>query len=89
MAINKDKLFDQKLAAVNKFSFDSDVANVFTDMISRSVPGYQQILEMLPTLVKYTNFTKGNYYDLGCSLGAGMIALAEGLQNKHAMHYWY
>lgn len=61
------------------FVFDERVAAVFNDMISRSVPGYQQILEMLPTLTRQFANQNSNYYDLGCSLGAGMLAMAEGL----------
>ena len=33
---------------------------------------------MVPTLVRYKQSLAGNYYDLGCSLGAGMLALADG-----------
>lgn len=65
------------------FVFDERVATVFEDMISRSVPGYQQILEMLPTLTRQCQSLQeekkqANYYDLGCSLGAGMLAMAQG-----------
>ncbi|MCL4134879.1 UNVERIFIED_CONTAM: hypothetical protein GTU68_051610 [Idotea baltica] len=48
-------------------------------MISRSVPGYRQILQLLPSLVKQLSKTEGDYYDLGCSLGAGMLSIAQGL----------
>ena len=43
---------DNDNAKSGSFRFDARVADVFSDMISRSVPGYLQILEMLPTLVK-------------------------------------
>lgn len=49
-------------------------------MIARSVPGYAQILGLLPTLAKQFRAPNHQYYDLGCSLGAGMLALAEGLK---------
>jgi len=68
------------------FRFDARVADVFSDMISRSVPGYLQILEMLPTLVKQyyqpNEQKKQYYYDLGCSLGAGMLAMSKGLSGS-------
>ena len=51
-------------------------------MISRSVPGYQQILEMLPTITRQFKYENANYYDLGCSLGAGMLAMSEGLKDQ-------
>ena len=69
------------------FRFDERVAGVFSDMISRSVPGYQQILGMLPTLVKQFSQqnSQQNYYDLGCSLGAGMIAMTQGLSEAKCL----
>jgi len=79
-----DKLYDSLEAKPGSFVFDKRVADVFTDMISRSVPGYQQILEMLPTLARQFYFPQHNYYDLGCSLGAGLLAMSEGLKNANA-----
>ncbi|MBL4673677.1 MAG: carboxy-S-adenosyl-L-methionine synthase CmoA [Arenicella sp.] len=83
MNTNKDQIYRADKAAVpakpGSFVFDARVASVFADMISRSVPGYQQILEMLPTLTRQFRIENGNYYDLGCSLGAGMLAISEGL----------
>ena len=66
-------------ATVGSFKFDDRVARVFEDMISRSVPGYSQILSMLPTLTRQFQFANLHYYDLGCSLGAAMLAMARGL----------
>ncbi len=85
---NKDQIYqaldNQPRAKRGSFVFDERVATVFEDMISRSVPGYQQILEMLPTLTRQCQSSheiekQARYYDLGCSLGAGMIAMAQGL----------
>jgi len=81
MSEKRDQLYRQSSSEnIGSFKFDQRVAQVFNDMISRSVPGYQQILEMLPTLVKqFAREQTRNYYDLGCSLGAGMLAIAQGL----------
>lgn len=78
----KDNIYQQTQEGIGAFKFDARVASVFADMISRSVPGYQQILNLLPTLVRQHSFAGHCYYDLGCSLGAGMLAMAEGLNNK-------
>lgn len=78
----KDIIYQQTQGAVAAFKFDARVASVFADMISRSVPGYQQILSLLPTLVRQYWVAGHSYYDLGCSLGAGMLAMAEGLNDK-------
>ena len=89
----KDQIYQTNASAIpvkpGSFVFDARVASVFEDMISRSVPGYQQILEMLPTLVrqcqkKQQQNSISNYYDLGCSLGAGMLAMAQGIEAKTA-----
>jgi len=84
MKTNKDQIYRTDKAAsptkLGSFVFDARVASVFNDMISRSVPGYQQILEMLPTLTRQFRVANSNYYDLGCSLGAGMLAISEGLE---------
>lgn len=82
MTSNKDQIFKNIRHHKGKFRFDAEVAAVFADMISRSVPGYQQILEMLPTLVRCYVPAGGRCYDLGCSLGAGMLAMAEGLKGS-------
>ena len=76
-----DQIYNTNREAAEKFRFNAEVADVFADMISRSVPGYQQILDLVPTLVRYKQYLEGNFYDLGCSLGAGMLALASGVRN--------
>lgn len=82
MTNKHDRIYTDLQTNVKPFKFDKAVADVFQDMISRSVPGYQQILELLPTLVQHFKNVNGNYYDLGCSLGAGMAALALGMGDK-------
>ena len=42
--LNRDRLFSRPLGKVPKFVFDSSVVDVFPDMIQRSVPGYQTII---------------------------------------------
>ena len=86
MVKNRDQIYRAEQRQLNKFVFDENVAAVFHDMISRSVPGYSQILQLLPSLVKQFQHVKGDYYDLGCSLGAGMLALAEGISETSDKH---
>lgn len=77
----RDTIYADSHGDVSPFKFDSRVASVFSDMISRSVPSYQPILAMLPTLTREFRKDQHRYYDLGCSLGAGLHAMAEGLKN--------
>lgn len=79
----KDELYSKTRERVERFKFDDNVASVFSDMISRSVPSYQPILSMLPTITREFRQSGANYYDLGCSLGAGLHAMSEGLKHTH------
>lgn len=81
-----DTLFTTPLDKTARFSFDEEVVACFPDMIRRSVPGYGQMLAMLPILAKrHCLFRQQNtqgqkvsrIYDLGCSLGAVSFALAD------------
>jgi len=61
------------------FAFDARVAAVFDDMIRRSVPGYGLTLSMLSQLAARYAQPGSTLFDLGCSLGAGIAALQQGL----------
>jgi tRNA (cmo5U34)-methyltransferase len=60
------------------FVFDDAVAQVFPDMISRSVPGYAAIVNMIELVAARHAQPGTRLYDLGCSLGASTVALARG-----------
>ena len=83
--IKHDTLFTTPLDKAARFSFDEQVVACFPDMIRRSVPGYGQVLAMLPIFArrhcKYRQQDNSGQrvsrvYDLGCSLGAASMALA-------------
>ncbi len=69
---NKDKVFDQP-NAMGDFKFSAKVANVFDDMVSRSVPFYGEMQRMMAEMA--TDFAKPDtyVYDLGCSTGTTLI----------------
>ncbi len=80
-----DTLFTTPLDKAARFSFDEQVVACFPDMIRRSVPGYGQVLAMLPLFArrhcKYRQQDENGQrvsrvYDLGCSLGGATMALA-------------
>lgn len=77
----KDKLFeDSSITSPGSFVFDQRVAAVFDDMVSRSVPGYQTIQLLVADLA--CSFAKdGLIYDLGCSTGATIKAIAKRAKN--------
>ncbi len=76
----RDQLFAKNNDLVD-FTFDAQVAHVFDDMVRRSVPGYQSMLEMIGLIVKTYAQDNSNYYDLGTSTGA--VCLALGLNNPY------
>jgi tRNA (cmo5U34)-methyltransferase len=70
-----DILYAEQRAEVSDFVFDTAVANVFTDMINRSVPGYQTMLGLLGVLAEKYAQPNTHIYDLGCSLGGATLML--------------
>ena len=72
---SKDALYSVPLQQVGDFQFDAKVADVFPDMISRSVPGYASILGMIGEIAASYVVPGSSVYDLGCSLGACCMAV--------------
>jgi len=70
----KDKLFEKPIT--KQFEFDENVASVFDDMLSRSVPFYQEMLNLTTSFaLKYTQ-KESTIYDLGCSTATTLINIA-------------
>lgn len=78
--MNKDKIYSE-LQNVVDFVFDDNVANVFSDMIRRSVPGYESIVTMLGVFAEKYVTDGSNIYDLGCSLGASTLSMRTRLKD--------
>jgi len=74
---NHDNLFASPLGKVPGFVFDQAVVDVFPDMIQRSVPGYQTIINLCGELAARFVQADSNCYDLGCSLGASSLAIRQ------------
>jgi tRNA (cmo5U34)-methyltransferase len=77
--MKKDSIYSESMTAIGDFSFDAQVADVFSDMIERSVPGYRSIITMIETLTGHYAQPGSNLYDLGCSLGGATLSMARGL----------
>jgi tRNA (cmo5U34)-methyltransferase len=78
----KDRLYGEAHEVIADFVFDERVADVFPDMIQRSVPGYGTIVNMIGTLAAQRVQRDSLCYDLGCSLGAAALAISRGAQGK-------
>ncbi len=71
----KDQLFAAPIAQLGDFCFDEQVADVFPDMIQRSVPGYSNILSAIGMMTERFAQPGSTLYDLGCSLGAATLMM--------------
>ena len=73
--MSKDDIFKSTDAGPGTFEFNDSVAEVFTDMLRRSVPGYEASLEAIAILARRYGRAGSRCYDLGCSLGASTLAM--------------
>ncbi len=80
MSQETDNIYAQPHDQLSDFRFDDQVANVFPDMIKRSVPGYSHIIGVIGILSEQYAQPNTNVYDLGSSLGAATIAM------RHRLH---
>ncbi|XOV87742.1 MAG: carboxy-S-adenosyl-L-methionine synthase CmoA [Pseudomonadota bacterium] len=73
--MKKDDVYAAPLQEVSDFSFDARVADVFENMINRSVPGYAFMLDLIGVVSTRYARPGTNCYDLGCSLGASTLMI--------------
>ena len=82
----RDQLFDNQIDIAD-FRFDANVVKVFDDMVRRSVPGYDSMIQMIGLIARMYGQENTNYYDLGSSTGA--ISLSIALNNKHKNNQFF
>ncbi len=75
--VNKDQVYQSKLEEIKQFRFDGNVAAVFDDMVSRSVPRYSEIQAATVKLASKLCPAGGRVVDLGCSTGTTLFAIAQ------------
>ncbi len=79
----QDLLFSSPMKSVREFVFDSQVAEVFDNMVSRSVPLYQDIQLATVKLCARLARDGTRIYDLGCSTGTTLFLLAQQLGDRN------
>ena len=77
MPEKSDNLFKTPWQSQRSFRFDDSVAQVFPDMIRRSVPGYGNIISLSGLIARRHAKSNTALYDLGCSLGATTLSMAQ------------
>ncbi len=81
MEKKKDNIF--KVDKIESdFQFNREVANIFDDMLNRSIPFYREVIESIGEILSKTMPEKPVIYDLGCSTGNTLIYLASVLKEK-------
>ena len=75
--MKRDEVFRDPQQQIVDFVFDETIAAAFTDMIRRSVPGYEVVVPMTGLLAARAlpDCARPVVYDLGCSLGATTLAV--------------
>jgi len=71
----KDRVYAHPQSQIVDFAFNESVANVFPDMIRRSVPGYDNMISLTGLVAQQYAIADSRVYDLGCSLGATTLAM--------------
>ncbi|HHD73092.1 MAG TPA: carboxy-S-adenosyl-L-methionine synthase CmoA, partial [Epsilonproteobacteria bacterium] len=76
----KDKVFSQKIE--KKFEFDEAVASVFDDMLSRSVPFYDEVRRLIISLILAEEAEGKKVLDLGSSTAKFLLELSGKMQTE-------
>jgi tRNA (cmo5U34)-methyltransferase len=70
-----DHIFAEPVERPRDFVFDRQTADVFDDMVGRSVPFYDEFQRMTAEIAADFAVPGTNLYDLGCSTGTTLTAL--------------
>lgn len=79
---SEDTIYATEHSALERFSFNQQVVDVFPDMINRSVPSYQIIVDGIGKIANLLCDVNPVIYDLGCSLGNVSLSIAKNAQSK-------
>lgn len=77
-----DTIFKSKMEKIKDFEFNEDVAKVFDDMVSRSIPFYSEIHKIILDIISKSFQNGDTIYDLGCSTGNTLAFISEFLGDK-------
>lgn len=80
MAKEKDRLFSGRNKCINDFDFGDKTAEVFDDMLERSIPLYRELQRMTGELANEFSLPGTNIYDLGCSTGITLQTLCSAVE---------
>jgi tRNA (cmo5U34)-methyltransferase len=79
--MERDRVFARKRSRIKPFAFNREVAEVFDDMLERSVPLYRESIHRQAWLACRFYQTGTRMYDLGCSHGNLGLLICEQLHH--------
>jgi tRNA (cmo5U34)-methyltransferase len=82
----KDRVFNTPQENIAPFEFNENVAQVFDDMISRSIPFYAEIHKLIIDMCLRHYKAQGNIVDLGCSTGTTIALLDQAFGDKNPQY---
>lgn len=82
---DRDSLFDVEQISED-FIFNERVAQVFDDMLDRSVPFYHEVILSIARILRTILKDGDTIVDLGCATGGTLLKLSTLLEEKH-FHY--
>ncbi|GAX60452.1 SAM-dependent methyltransferase YecO [Candidatus Scalindua japonica] len=80
-----DEIFEGNAARGSDFEFNAEVAEVFDDMLYRSVPFYREQQYCIAEIARKFWIPGTNIYDLGCSTAATLLLLGKELGDSAQM----
>lgn len=84
--MEEDRVFAEKKKSIPPFEFNREVTAVFDNMLTRSVPLYQESIQRQAQMALRFYQDKTRIYDLGCSHGnLGMLILDQFKHKPFAM----
>jgi tRNA (cmo5U34)-methyltransferase len=78
----KDTIFNVDVVEED-FVFNERVVEVFDDMLDRSIPFYQQVIDAQAQLLRGFLEQGDRVYDLGCATGTTLLAFSRLLEQKN------
>ena len=77
--MSRDEIFSKDQPRASDIEFNEEVADVFEDMLVRSIPFYLEQQRIITEVVEKTWIPGTKVYDLGCSIGTTLIRLGKTL----------
>jgi tRNA (cmo5U34)-methyltransferase len=86
-AVARDSIFAAPRKSLADFNFGRETAEVFDDMLLRSVPMYAETQRMVADLVADFAADKSNIYDLGCSTCTSFLDMDRALPKERDVRF--